>query len=264
MLSSGSSANSYVAWTETSMILVDAGLSGKRTAQALSSFSLDIQNVDAIFITHEHTDHIIGAGVLSRRYGIPVYTTARTYFAAQHRLGKLEELVFIDSSGEVQMGDLAVESFPVPHDAADPVGFVIRHRGQKLVICSDLGELPQSAVPLITNPDVLIIESNYNIDMLKNGPYPAHLKSLIQSSLGHLSNIDTGKAITRILGPRTLHVLLAHISRNNNSPDQALQDVRGVLRFHGKKFHSLHTTEHKRTLGPFSCGGGEGRREEDM
>lgn len=241
------------------MVLVDAGLSGKRTEQALSSFSLDVRDLDAIFITHEHSDHIVGAGVLSRRYGIPLYTTPRTYFAAQHRLGKLEELEFISSSGEVVIGDMAIESFPVPHDAADPVGFVIRHRDQKLVICSDLGEVPEFAFSLIENPDILVIESNYNIDMLKNGPYSAHLKSLIQSSQGHLSNIDSGTVISRVLGPRTLHVLLAHISKNNNSPDQALQDVRQVLRFHGTEFHSLHTTGHHETLGPFSCGGGAGR-----
>ena len=240
------------------MVLVDAGLSGRKTEQAMGSFSLDMDDVDAIFISHEHSDHIRGAGVLSRRYDIPIYMTTRSYFAAEHRMGKLEELVFIDSSDERRIGDIEVESFPIPHDAADPVGFVFRRKDQKIGICSDLGHVPGAVIPLLQDPDILVIESNYHPDMLRNGPYPPQLKALIGSELGHLSNIESGKAIARIIGPRSSDVLLAHISKNNNTPDRALKDVKNALKFYDRALPDLHPTWHERCSGPFSCG----RKEE--
>jgi len=239
------------------MILVDAGLSGKKTKKAMRSLSLDIDDVDALFVSHEHTDHIRGAGVLSRKYGIPIYITPRSYFAAEHKLGKLEELIFIDASDERKVGDIEVESFPTPHDAADPVGFVFRKKDLKIGICSDLGHVPDPVIALLEDPDILVIESNYHPEMLQNGPYPPQLKALIESKLGHLSNSESGKAIARIIGERSSDVLLAHISMNNNTPEQALLDVKNALRFYDRALPALHPTRHERCSGPFCCGRNE-------
>jgi len=253
VLSSGSTANCYVVWTDSSMVLVDAGLSGRKTKQAMESFSLDMEDVDALFISHEHSDHIRGAGVLARKLGIPVYMTARTYFAAEHRLGKVENVEFIAASDERRIGDIEVENFPTPHDAAEPVGFLFRWRDQKIGLCSDLGHVPEEVVSLLHDPDILVMESNYHPDMLRDGPYPPQLKAQIASSIGHLSNLDSGKAIARIIGPRSSDVLLAHISQNNNTPDRALRDVERALRFRDLPVPSLHPTWHEKCSGPYCC-----------
>ena len=258
VLSSGSTANAYVVKTDSSMILVDAGLSGRKTKKALEALSLSIDQVDAIFISHEHSDHIQGAGVLSRQHEIPIYTTARTFFAAEHRIGKVDEPIFINQSDETRVGDIHIESFPTPHDAVEPVGFSFRSQDQKIGFCSDLGHVPDEVVDILKDPDILVIESNYHHEMLKQGPYPPHLKAQIASEFGHLSNLDSGTAIARIIGPRTGDVLLAHISRNNNTPALALDNVKKVLRFYALSGPKLHATSHEGVQGPFICG----KREE--
>ncbi len=237
------------------MVLVDAGLSGKRTREALASFSLEMDDVDAIFLTHEHSDHVQGAGVLSRKHNLPIFATTRTFLAAEKRLGNVAERVFINSSDNLRIRDMEIESFSVSHDAADPVGFLFRKEDMKLGICSDLGEVPSSLVRILDNPDLLVMEANYEPELLRTGHYPPGLKALIESPIGHLSNSDAGDAISRIVGERSTDIILAHISENNNTTQKALSTVKRILNFHGLTGPRIHTTRHRVSCGPFSCGG---------
>ncbi len=222
-------------------MLIDAGLNGKQTKIRMRDAGLDIEEIDAILITHEHIDHIAGAGVLSRRFKIPVYMTELTAFFSEMRIGELDNKRMFKANEEFRIGEFTIQPFSISHDAADPVGFLLEVDGNKVGICTDLGVIPHYIQEILHDVNTLFIESNHDLEMLKNGSYPPDLKKRIGSNVGHLSNEDAAKAPLDIIGERTEYVLLSHLSRENNTPSKAYHTVRGMLR----EFHlspKLHLT----------------------
>ncbi len=220
-LASGSSGNSTLLRTEESAVLIDAGLSALQIRRRVEDSGLEIEDIDAILISHEHIDHIRGIKRLSERYGIKVYANEGTWRGIKENIENRGLLEY-----KMKFGDLRVESFPVPHDANDPVGFKIAHEGNKAVIVTDIGHPTSYLLDALRDSLVTIIESNHDMEMLKNGPYPYYLKQRILGPEGHLSNDDCGKVLAEVINEDTVAVMLAHLSEKNNTPELAKRTVK--------------------------------------
>ena len=232
-IASGSGGNSAFLSTEHSKILIDAGLSGKAIEQALVSHGIKPKDLTAIFITHEHSDHIQGAGILSRRYDLPVYMTRGSWAYAQRQasLGKIPEKnrLIVTSGTSVSLGDMEIKPFAIPHDANEPVGYTIHAEGRKITVATDLGHITKNVEENFCDSDIILLESNHDIDMLIGGPYPAYLKRRILSDTGHLSNVACGTFLADIYTTNIKHIFLAHLSGDNNHPVVAYETVRNIL-----------------------------------
>lgn len=235
-LYSGSSGNSIFIASDNAKVLIDAGLPGKRIGDALQSIGEKPEEIDGIFVTHEHSDHIKGIGVLSRKYDIPIYANVDTWAAMEKNIGKIKEhnIKIMDRRSTKTIKDLDIKSFNIPHDAAAPVGYVLHSNGKRISVTTDFGIYTQEIKDNINDSDILLFESNHDVNMLKFGPYPYVLKRRILSEVGHLSNEDCGKAIVDLVRSK-LHrkVILGHLSGTNNNPDLAFETVCSVLRENG-------------------------------
>ncbi|HZK34177.1 MAG TPA: MBL fold metallo-hydrolase, partial [Bacillota bacterium] len=191
-LFSGSSGNSTYLGTEKTHILVDAGLAGKNIIAGLSDVGVDGSELKGLLITHEHTDHIRGAGVLSRRFDIPIYANEKTWAAMESRIGKVQpsNIRVFDNNMDFYIQDINVQAYEIPHDAVDPVGFSFYCNNKKISITTDLGHTNNKLIKTVMDSDMVILEANHDIDMLKSGPYPPMLKRRILGRKGHLSNVD--------------------------------------------------------------------------
>jgi len=223
-LASGSKGNSLFVSCSNSFILIDAGLSGIEIERRLNRVDVDPENLTAIIITHEHSDHVKGAGILSRRFNIPVYISRKTYQACNN-LGKIDETCFFECGTPFEIDGIRITPFSISHDAKDPAGLTMEYGEQKIGIATDLGIATGLVKDHLKNSNILYLESNHDPDMLINGPYPWHLKQRIRSRLGHLSNLDTGNLISELKTDRLKHVILAHLSEENNCPQKAIQEV---------------------------------------
>lgn len=237
-LRSGSSGNSLYVQAGHTRILVDAGLSGKTVEQALCDLAVSPGTLQAILITHEHSDHIKGAGILSRRYDLPVYATEGTWIAMESKPGMdgiaLRNRRVFASDEDFYIGDLAVSPFSIPHDAADPVGFALLHTGRKLCVATDLGHIAAGWMKALSGADLLLMESNYDPDMLRDHHwYSSMLKKRIQGNRGHLSNGDCGVALSRLVKMGLCHVILGHLSAETNTPELARSTVCDALASEG-------------------------------
>ncbi|PKM89663.1 MAG: MBL fold metallo-hydrolase [Firmicutes bacterium HGW-Firmicutes-12] len=231
-LMSGSSGNAIYVETKEAKVLIDAGQTGKRITQALEEVcSVSPKELDAIIITHAHRDHISGAGVLSRRFSLPIYATEGTWHEMKPLIGAIEteNIRFIDKRNKWELKDLQIESFPTSHDAMESVGFVCSNGKVNLGIATDSGVFTVKMSTKLKNMDCLILESNHDTQMLNNGPYPWSTKKRIASIMGHLSNEGAGLALLKTLGENTKNVILAHLSEENNKPSLALETVRSTL-----------------------------------
>ena len=223
-LASGSSGNSTLVRSEETAILIDAGLSALQIRKRVEDSGLEIGDIDAILISHEHGDHIKGIDVLSRRYGLKVYANEGTWLGIREKLGKdIENAEILDY--EMAFGDIRVESFPVPHDANDPVGFRIEHDGNNATVVTDMGHSTSYLLNALRDSAIIIIESNHDVEMLENGSYPYYLKQRILGPEGHLSNEDCGKVLKQSITDDTVAVMLAHLSEKNNTPELAKSTV---------------------------------------
>lgn len=218
VLGSGSRGNSVYIESGKTGILIDAGFSGKEIEARLRSVGRDLSNVKAICITHEHNDHIRGAGVLSRRCKIPTYANVDTYRAGEKRLGKLTLKKEFVTGDHLEIGDLQIRSFRISHDTADPVGFVVSNGQTHLGYCTDTGKVSHLIKSRLLGCDGLIIEFNHNLEMLKEGPYPLPLQQRVRSSRGHLCNEDGADFLAELIGDQLQTVVLAHLSETNNTP----------------------------------------------
>jgi len=230
-LSSGSSGNSlYISSGKTS-ILIDAGLSGKRIEKLLKEAGVSPDSIQAILVTHDHIDHIKGVGVLSRRYDIPIFANQLTWQAMNNRIGEvnLKNTREFCTGKAFSIGNLLIKPYPIPHDAADPVGFAVYKDNVKLAIANDLGCVTKDIIEEIKESNFLMLESNHDVEMLKVGHYPWHLKRRIMSNNGHLSNEDAGITLVKLAERMVKRVLLGHLSKENNYPLLALETVRGIL-----------------------------------
>lgn len=232
-LYSGSSGNCQFIKTEKIKILVDAGLSGKKIEESLKSINENPAEIKAIFVTHEHIDHIQGVGVLSRRYNIPVYANSNTWEAMQTKIGKMKEENIKILDEEISLEDIAILPFDISHDAAKPVGFNILWKNKKISLLTDTGCVNSSIKQNIEDSELLLIETNHDIELLKVGSYPWPLKKRIMSDHGHLSNETAAILLSEILTKGNETVLLAHLSQENNFPELAYKTVSNILTENG-------------------------------
>lgn len=232
-LASGSSGNCQYIATETTGILLDAGLSGKYIAGGLEHINADINQLKALFITHEHSDHVKSAGILMRKFKIKLYITRKTFEHVENKLGKydLDNVVFVEADTEIQVGDIIVTPFRISHDAIEPLAYSFRSSDVKVSIVTDLGHVPIDLLSKIIDSNLLMIESNHDVDMLNAGKYPYVLKKRILSNKGHISNVSAAEAIIRAFSYSSSlgHVILGHLSQDNNTPELAYETVKSIL-----------------------------------
>lgn len=225
VLASGSRGNAIFISDGSTSLLLDAGLSGIEIERRLRSRELCPENLDAILVSHEHEDHIRGVGVLSRRFKLPVYLSRKTEQAASSNLGHIERLRHFECGSGFMIKTLAIHPFSISHDAEDPAGFTVAQNGTKIGIATDLGIATSVVREHLRDCSLLILEANYDPDMLINGPYPWPLKQRIRSRTGHLSNKDSKELLQEIRHDQLLHVILAHLSEKNNTPQKAFDVV---------------------------------------
>lgn len=232
---SGSSGNCLYVASDTTKILIDSGLTGKKIQEGLKEIDINPEEIDAMVITHEHDDHIKSAGILSRRFNIPIYANTKTWEAMSKSIGKVndENIRVFEGYEPFEIGDILVKPFPIPHDAASPCGYSFMHGGKKVSVATDIGYVTEEIKANIMNSDLILLEANHDVEMLKVGPYPYHLKRRVLSNEGHLSNEDAGKAIVEIINGRTSKIILGHLSNTNNYPELALRTVISVLQMNG-------------------------------
>lgn len=233
-IASGSSGNCYLIASKDTKILLDAGISGKRIIESLKTLGVSPDEITAILITHEHTDHIKGAGILSRKHDIPIYANNKTWEKMLCQLGEIKEHnIKTFSTGEsFDLHDIRIKPYAIPHDAAAPVGFSFYKESLQISTATDIGNMTSEVLEEIVDADFLILEANHDIEMLKMGRYPWYLKQRILGSQGHLSNIDAGKTLIDILqknNSKERQVLLAHLSHENNFPEMAYQTIKNIL-----------------------------------
>ena len=234
-IASGSSGNCIYIGSEDHHILIDAGVSCKRMEQGLKSLGLTPADIDAVVLTHEHSDHIKGLGVAARKYGIPVYATDGTTLAVKSmkNLGEIDGGLFhsVRADRNFRIGDLEIFPFYVSHDAAEPVAYRVECAGRSAAVATDLGVYTDYTIDHLRDVDVLLLEANHDIRMLEAGRYPYYLKSRIAGELGHLSNETAGKLLCRLLHDCTRHIFLGHLSKENNYPELAYETVKLEISF---------------------------------
>ena len=226
-LYSGSSGNSLFVSSNNTNILIDAGVSAKKITEALTSINVDVTKIDAILVTHEHIDHVQSLGFLSKKYDIPVFANSNTWDAMpkQKEKVKFENQKFFVNSESFEIGDLKIHPFDIPHDAANPCGFNISNGDAKISIATDIGHMDNTILNNLKNSKFILLESNYEPEVLKCSPYPYRLKERIASPLGHLSNIDAGKTIDYLSNYGLETAMLGHLSKENNFPELAYKSV---------------------------------------
>jgi phosphoribosyl 1,2-cyclic phosphodiesterase len=229
VLGSGSAGNATLVEGGGAKVLLDAGLGPRQLAERLQSAGVDPAELDAVFVSHEHGDHARGAAAFSARWGVPLAGTPGTFVAAGFARAKLPGYEPLAAGESRSIRRLTVKAVAVPHDAAAPLAFVVSTSAACFGHATDLGHLSRGLVEALRGCDVLLMESNYDPGMLRDGPYPWSLKERILGPLGHLSNGDVGRLLERGLGPRCRKVVLAHLSRKNNHPELALMTSEEAL-----------------------------------
>ncbi|HHV38426.1 MAG TPA: MBL fold metallo-hydrolase [Tepidimicrobium sp.] len=230
-LGSGSSGNCQYVGTRRTRLLVDGGFSGKSIENRLSSIGVCPTTIDYILVTHEHIDHIRGVGVLSRRYNIPILANEKTWEAMSRTIGHIEDrnIGIIESGKDFNLDDLEVRAFKVHHDAEEPVGYCIYYKNTKISIITDTGWVCDNMKSNIKGSYLYFMESNHDVQMLKEGSYPWHVKRRVLSSQGHMSNVHAGETLSEILDGCGEIILLAHLSEENNTPSLAHNTVRNYI-----------------------------------
>ena len=233
-IASGSSGNCTYIGSDTTSVLVDAGVSRKKIVEGLNESSLDIKDIDGILITHEHIDHVRALGVIARANSIPMYATEDTLREILHmgQLGKIDSSLLhpILPDRSFKIGDLSVKAHAIWHDAVDPVCYTVTHGNKKVSVATDMGDYDDYLVSCLMDSDAMVIEANHDVKMLEVGPYPYELKRRILGRMGHLSNEAGGRLIKRILNSHVKAIFLGHLSRENNLPELAYETVKWELR----------------------------------
>lgn len=239
-LQSGSNGNCIYVEAGGVRLLFDAGISGCRAKERLARFGRRIEDVDAVVISHDHGDHTSTMGVFHRKFGLPIWVTPATFAAAgrRRRLGRIESVNHFAAGETLSFGDngehngnsgpVLVETIPTPHDGADGVAFVVEHNGRRLGILTDLGHRFDGLDEVVGSLDAVLLESNYEPEMLRHGPYPEFLKARIRGSGGHISNRESAELLCDS-GERMQWACLAHLSADNNSPQAAVQTHEKIL-----------------------------------
>jgi phosphoribosyl 1,2-cyclic phosphodiesterase len=226
-LGSGSQGNATLVCSGTTRVLVDCGFSLKEVQQRLARLGLTADALDALLVTHEHSDHVRGAGPLARRYGLPVFMTPGTH--ASGRCGAIPQLCLINSYQAFEVGDICIQPVPVPHDAQEPSQFVLQAGGKKLGLLTDLGSITVGVLEAYQGCDGLFVEANHDPIMLASGPYPPSLKRRVAGQWGHLSNAQTANLLRELDTSRLQRLVVGHISQTNNSLSLAQAALASLL-----------------------------------
>lgn len=232
VLASGSTGNATLFQFGENKILVDAGISCRRIERGLQALGMKPGDLDAVLLTHEHSDHIKGLDVFIRKHQIPVFARPGTWSKIDCRK-KLPGECIKEMGEAFSLGKVLIEPFAISHDAIDPVGFCFYYREKKAVIATDLGFASQEVEQALSFSDIAVLESNHDPQMLKSGPYPPYLKKRIEGKEGHLSNFDTARLLSIVPRHNPMQVLLAHISQQNNHPMLAQQTVSKIVEASG-------------------------------
>jgi phosphoribosyl 1,2-cyclic phosphodiesterase len=245
-IASGSSGNCIYVGSQNTNLLVDAGISAKRIEYGLSDIDIRPDTIQGILITHEHSDHIAGLGILARKYHIPVYATYETARAIQQirSLGDIPQELYnyIRPNEAFCINDISVEPFSTSHDASDPVCYTMQSEGQKIGIATDLGKYDDYIVSKLEDSELLFIEANHDVNMLMVGKYPYYLKQRILGDRGHLSNDTSADLISRLIHPGLQYIMLAHLSKENNYEELAYETVCCELMSRGSSFSAEKVT----------------------
>lgn len=241
-LASGSSGNCYYVGSSSRGVLVDAGISARRIRKTLEEIGPGISGIKGILITHNHIDHIKSITLLTKKYGLPIYCTEGTW------KGIMRNRMTLDADPQMYrqvkagvpftIAGMQIEAFPVSHDAHEAVGYHFSAFGRKLTIATDLGVIGDQAAHYLRQSDAMVIESNYDEEMLLNGHYPEQLKQRVHSSMGHMCNAHTSEFLAGFYHPGISHILLCHLSADNNTPDIALQTLHKTFGSRGIQIHT--------------------------
>ncbi len=230
---SGSSGNCYLVKSDTTSLLIDVGISGKKIFNSLDSVGLNIEDIKGIFITHEHIDHIKSVRIVSKK------AKMANVFASRGTWEHINDLVFEEKRTVVSektpfvIGDITVKPFALSHDAKEPLGYTFSKDNKQIVIATDTGCVTEEMFSHLCDSDIMVLEANHEVNILRMGSYPYKTQQRILSDKGHLSNVDTGKCICNILeknkGEKKPRIILAHMSRENNTPEQAYLTIKNIL-----------------------------------
>lgn len=236
-LASGSSGNCYYIGTESYGILIDAGIAARTIKKTLKELGIGMENILAVFVTHDHADHIKAVGGLGERLNIPIYSTALVHQGINKSYCVTEKLSssirYLEKYQPIQLRDFHIESFEVPHDGTDNVGYCIEIDGKVFSFLTDLGEITPVAAKYICKANYLILEANYDEDMLRMGNYPRHLKERILSHTGHMSNLATAEFLAENFSENLKYIWLCHLSKDNNHPELAYKTIELKLKNKG-------------------------------
>ncbi len=237
LLGSGSSGNATLIVSPSAKILIDNGFSVKQLQARMAVLGETLEGLNGIFITHEHTDHVGGIGVLARKMDVPIFMTDGTRENLPPVVGKVPAIECFEAGESITLGDLSVQSFSVSHDAADPVSYTISTAGAKLGFATDFGHPSQLVRARLAGSHALVLEANYCPDMLRRGPYPPQVQQRIRGRNGHMSNQDMTRLLDDLLHDHLRTVVLVHLSENNNTPDLAQRMAAHVLHGHAATLH---------------------------
>jgi len=230
---SGSSGNCYYIGNASSGILIDAGLGVRSIRRHLRNIGLDFESIWGVFVTHDHADHIKAVGPLGEKHRIPIYSTRQVHEGIQRSYCVTEKLYssrkFIEKHETIELGDFKITAFPVSHDSTDCVGYTIEYKEKRFTFATDLGYVGEEVAMHLMQADYLVLEANYDEQMLIKGPYPVHLKNRIAAQTGHLSNEQAGRFLAENYNERMQHIFLCHLSRENNLPEVAYTTIQNFL-----------------------------------
>jgi phosphoribosyl 1,2-cyclic phosphodiesterase len=258
VLASGSSGNAIWVSSGSTALLIDAGVSGRRIARTAEELGLDTSGLAAVLVTHEHSDHVSGLGPVTRRFDVPAVATAGTHAAIDRRLGKCPGRTVVEPGTDIEIGGLLVSPFAVSHDCAEPVGYTVTDGSTRVVVATDLGVVSRPVRRWMSEADCVVLEFNHDERMLRAGDYPWFLKQRIAGSEGHLSNVAAARELVPLADGPLSELILAHLSRENNTPDLALATAREALERAGRADVGVHLTNQEQPLGPV-CLGADGK-----
>lgn len=236
-LASGSSGNCYYLGTEKHGILIDAGIGIRTIKKSLKEINLSLSNVLAVFVTHDHADHIKAVGHLGEKYNIPIYSTKEIHEGINKSYCMTEKLYscvhYLIKEKQLQLDEFKITAFEVPHDGTDNVGYCVEIDGKTFSFLTDLGHITETAAQYICKAQYLILEANYDLEMLRMGPYPKYLKERIAGPNGHMSNADTGDFLAENIHEDLKYIWLCHLSKDNNHPELAYKTIEWKLKCKG-------------------------------
>ncbi len=230
---SGSSGNCILFCCNKTKILIDCGISGKKITAYLNDIGVDPYDIDKILVTHEHIDHTSGVGIMSRKFDIPILASEGTWDGMEIGKIKAENVSKFAKNNSCEIGDIRITPFDIPHDAHQPTGYIIEAENKKFAVATDIGHITDRITDSLTGCDAVILEANYDEHMLQTGPYPQNLKNRIAGDNGHLANKDAGTLAAYLAKNGTRHIMLGHLSNENNSPEIAFSEVARELEFGG-------------------------------